>query len=211
MNPSTRSIKIAHRNNITQYLPYCHKLLFLSKKDFISSLDREWFGYYSKHKKISQIQSEFQNLINYFDSSDTYFFDYLNKLPGKKDPLFDIFKKYKLISPVYIAHIYFTGTPIGENDIEYILDKQYKDIQKIIITFQDDIETLIMMYVYEYPLKDDSKRTDQFIYQCVKKILRFMKKLIEMNVYAIFPIVERIIVPHNLSLDSLLDGEYHII
>lgn len=111
-------------------------------------------------------------------------------------------KKYQFISPAYIANIYCDYSKRYRDNVDKIksemenhLDNMIKRIRKEIKEFNNLYNEIVSSYVYEYPLIIDGKNiyVMGFINSIIMAILDFAEKLINLNVYAIHPIINDII------------------
>ena len=112
-------------------------------------------------------------------------------------------KKYQHISPSHTVTVYLQYSKLFNGDIEKVKDalEKYLDnlvakIRKQVKIFKKQYNELVSIYVYEYPLELHQQKNYYvmgFINSVILAILDFANKLMDLNVYAIHPIITNII------------------
>lgn len=124
------------------------------------------------------------------------------KSNGEKSYLKSILtnRKYQVISPLYITSIYCEYIKKYENNYDKFNGIFEKHLNNIIINFKNECKKfkkqyneIVDSYVYEHPLTNDPSYVLGFINSVILAILIFAEKLIELNIYAIHPIVVQLI------------------
>lgn len=111
-------------------------------------------------------------------------------------------RKYQVISPGYIANLYYNLCKKYRNDLEKMKEEFEKYLDTIIANMRKEIKIfkkiynkIVDSYVYENPINNTSNDIYicGFINSIILAVLDFAEKLIEQNIYAIHPIVMDII------------------
>lgn len=119
--------------------------------------------------------------------------------------------KYQYISPVYITNIYCdlnkkykTDNDKIKQEIEKHLDGIVKKVKKEIHSFRKSFDEIIFSYVYEHPSdpKEKNVYSRGLINSVMVAILNFTEKLIDLNVYAVHPIIVNV-TDYYLPLDRI--------
>ena len=124
---------------------------------------------------------------------------------------------YQIINPVFLADTYkklhLECKPNNE-----LLDKKYKECLDGIIEkfyaerkeFEDLYHEVIDTYVHEYPLEMDEtyylNYTKGFINSIILLVMDFAEKLIDLNIYAIHPVINNVI-EYYVPLDLIYTHE----
>ena len=137
-------------------------------------------------------------------SKDNHLFSYMKawsstkSCPWLKKML--VSRKYQIISPTYTTNLYVE------------LSDKYEDPEKMRIEFQKNLDIIIektrdelkdfkkkyheilQSYIYEFPLKGmDQTYVSGFINGIIMEIIDLTEKLLNLNIYAIHPLVNNII------------------
>lgn len=123
--------------------------------------------------------------------------------------------KYQYISPAYTTNIYCEFSKKYRDDsnrikleIENHLDEIIKKVKTEAKLFRETYNEIIACYVYEYPPNKEDRNTYilGFINSIILTIVQFADKLIDLNVYAIHPIINQII-GYYTPIDEI--NQYH--
>jgi len=110
-------------------------------------------------------------------------------------------KKFCLISPSYIMELYVHYLTLYKRQhhvIQRKMEAKLLNILKCTMTniyqFADQYELLVDVYVREFPITkqsiDDHK--NNFLHNVFDMILNFIDKLVDLNIYAIHPIIDNV-------------------
>ncbi|XWV24820.1 hypothetical protein QJ856_gp0963 [Tupanvirus deep ocean] len=111
-------------------------------------------------------------------------------------------RKYQYISPAFTTNLFceiskkYNNDPqIVKTEIEKELDNIVKKVKEEVKIFRKIYNEIVMSYVYEFPYNTQEKEiyVKAFINTVILVVLDFAEKLIELNVYAVHPIVKDII------------------
>jgi len=111
-------------------------------------------------------------------------------------------KKYQNISPAYTASVYCDFSKKYSDDVDKIkkkteehLDEITNKLKKEVREFRKCYNEIVSSYVYEYPNNTDDNHIHvlAFINSIILSILNFTEKIIQLNIYAVHPIVTHII------------------
>ncbi|XWV26068.1 hypothetical protein QJ857_gp1012 [Tupanvirus soda lake] len=190
--------------NISKILYDNEDILFYNKK-YITKVDEERF-YEVFDKFILMLEEIFST------NSKLYVFlkkwtDMTNirwKTNGTKSYLKSLLteSKYQYISPAFTTNLFCEISKKHNNDpqivkseIEKELDIIVKKVKEEVKKFRKIYNEIVMSYVYEFPYNTQEKDiyVKAFINTVILVVLDFAEKLIELNVYAIHPIVKDII------------------
>lgn len=190
--------------DISKILYKNEDILFYNKKYLTKEDEERFYQVFDKFimmlEEIFSVNSKlFIYLKNWTDMSGSKW-----KTNGSKSYLKSILtnKKYQYISPAYTTNIFIQISKKYSNDIDKIklevenhLDGLIKSIRKELRLFKKIYNEIVTSYVYEYPI--DTKEKNMyilgFINSIILSIMDLSEKLIELNVYAIHPIVDEII------------------
>lgn len=120
--------------------------------------------------------------------------------------------RYQYISPTYITDVFYEISKNNINDPQKIRNETEKHLKGILVKvhrekkkFNEIFNNIVSCYVYEYPNNetDENKSLYEtaFINAVIIASLEFANKLLDLNVYAIHPIINQIIIFY-LPLDD---------
>ncbi|MEM0354033.1 MAG: hypothetical protein QXW79_00490 [Thermoplasmata archaeon] len=136
-----------------------------------------------------------------------------------------VHRNYQLISPAYIADLYCEMSKQYKNqsdmiifDLENQLKKIIQKTRKEIRNFSKFYKEVLEHYVYKYPLNKSKecqiKHTFKFLNNIIFLMLNLVEKLVNLKIYAIFPIIHGID-DYYIPLDEIKlynpDGELVIV
>ena len=188
--------------NISKILYNNEDSLFYNKK-YLTKEDEERF-YHVFSKYVTMLEDIFSpdNRLQVFLRNWTDMNHDKWKTNGTKSYLKSILtdRKYQVISPLYVVNIYCECAKKFNNDrdkiknkLESHLDDIVKNIKKEARLFKEQYHQIVSAYVYEHPIENDTSYILGFINSIILLILDFAEKLIDLNVYAVHPIVQQII------------------
>ena len=109
-------------------------------------------------------------------------------------------RKYQIISPSYTTNVYSEYIQKFSDNREKFKENFEHHLDTIIAEFKDEYKKfqvlyneIVDAYVYEHPLVYDPHYVMGFINSVLLAILDFVEKLIELNIYAIHPILIQVI------------------
>lgn len=148
------------------------------------------------HKTFSSAFRHYTNLVQKNLNTDSNLYALLSEMPI--DPQFKIIvtcNKYRFISPAYIADLYVSCQGDKEqlqtmiNMLDILIDR----LQAKMILFLDEFAKSFEEYVDTAPLDGTRAHTRSYINELTMMICSFTKKLVNMNIYAVHVLVDRII------------------
>ena len=113
-----------------------------------------------------------------------------------------VFEKYAVISPVHIANTYLECFKKYSGDRDKIIEELEGNLDSIIKEFRREsrefrriYNDIVGDYVYDFPFDKSSVKTYKkgFINSVIIAIWDFSEKLIDLNIYAVHPIIANII------------------
>lgn len=170
-------------------------VLFYDKKYLSHDQFRDVFDKYIS--MLENIFSPFGKLIFYIEQ-----WNYLADENLLKRLI--VHKKYRYISPSYIANIYDDSIKKEkywevEKKLSEHLDGIYHAAKKEMVQFKKHFLSIIMYHVYWFPF-----RTNKLLEIVIKFILNLTEKMVGLNVYAIHPIVNNV-VEFYLPLEEIIE------
>jgi hypothetical protein len=208
--------------NINKTLYDNEDVLFYNKKYLTDTDEINFFQIFDKY--ISMLEDIFcqDNKLYIFLKKWTDMTSTRWKTNGTKSYLKTLLTnpKYQFISPSYTTNLYCEMCNKYKNNEKYKDHDAYSDIikkkmekkmdqissqiKKEVRIFRRGYNEIVTSYVYEYPYNTDDKKiyTKAFVNCVIMFVLDFIEKLIDLNVYAIHPIVYEII-GYYMPLDEI--------
>lgn len=166
--------------------------------------DQKYLSYDQFHEIFDKYISMLENI---FSSSGKliFYIEQLNYLANANLlKRLIVHKKYRYISPSYIANIYDASIRKEkywdvEKKLSEHLDGIYSTAKKEMVQFKKHFLSIIMYHVYWFPF-----RTNKLLEIVIKFILNFTEKMLGLNIYAIHPIVNNV-VEFYLPLEEIIE------
>lgn len=188
--------------NISKILYDNEDSLFYNKK-YLTKEDEERFHcVFSKYiTMLEEIFNPDNKLLLYLKSwTDTSGSKW--KTNHKKSYLKSILikRKYQIISPSYITYLYCDHIKKFKDDpqkckekFEQHLDSIIAEFRKECKNFQAQYNEIVESYVYEHPLNYEPNYMAGFINSVLLAIIDFSEKMVDLNIYAIHPIITQFV------------------
>ena len=112
-------------------------------------------------------------------------------------------KEYQVISPLYVTNLYCELNAKYKDDkkvkkiLEDHLDEVIKNVKKEMREFKKIYNSIVDSYTYEYPLDESECTSDIYVKGFINSVilasLDYVEKLLDLNIYAVNPMVMDII------------------
>lgn len=193
--------------NISYVLLNNEDSLFFNKKYITDTDEKRFYSVYYKYVDVVKQILDPESILHIYLNKWTYivknkWYSYERSSYLKRLLTSD---KYYMISPHYVATYFDTLTANNSGSDNYVkeikqlmeqhLDELLLNIMTEIDAFKNIYNDIIESFVYEHPHEQDNIKIyfRAFINNVIIEIMSFTEKLLDLNVYAVHPIVSSII------------------